>query len=62
MLFIVSEIRLFFAFFWAYFHASLSPTPQIGAVWPPKGIEVINPWLLPLLNTLLLLTSGASLT
>jgi cytochrome c oxidase subunit 3 len=62
ILFIVSEVRLFFAFFWAFFHASLSPSPQIGAVWPPKGIEVISPWLIPLLNTGLLLTSGASLT
>ena len=62
VLFIVSEIRLFLAFFWAFFHASLSPTPQIGAVWPPKGIEVISPWLIPLLNTALLLTSGAALT
>ena len=62
VLFIVSEIMLFFAFFWAYFHSSLSPVPEIGCVWPPKGLEVINPWLLPLLNTALLLTSGASLT
>lgn len=62
ILFIVSEIRLFFAFFWAFFHASLNPTPSIGAVWPPKGIEARNPWLIPLLNTTLLLTSGASLT
>ena len=62
VLFIVSEIRLFFAFFWAFFHASLNPTPSIGAVWPPKGIEPMNPWLIPLLNTTLLLTSGASLT
>ena len=53
---------LFFAFFWAYFHSSLNPVPDIGAVWPPKGIEVINPYLIPLLNTALLLTSGASLT
>lgn len=62
LLFIVSEIRLFFAFFWAYFHSCLNPTPSIGAVWPPKGIEAINPWLIPFLNTALLLTSGASLT
>ncbi len=62
VLFIVSEVMLFFAFFWAFFHSSLNPVPQIGAVWPPKGIEVINPWLIPLLNTTLLLTSGASLT
>ena len=62
ILFIVSEIRLFFAFFWAYFHASLNPAPFIGAVWPPEGIQARNPWLIPLLNTGLLLTSGASLT
>jgi len=62
LLFIVSEIRLFFAFFWAFFHASLNPAPSLGAVWPPKGIEARNPWLIPLLNTALLLTSGASLT
>ena len=62
VLFIVSEVRLFVAFFWAFFNAAFAPAPQIGAVWPPIGIEVINPWVLPLLNTLLLLTSGASLT
>ena len=62
ILFIVSEIRLFFAFFWAYFHASFNPTPSLGAVWPPKGIEAMDPWRIPLLNTGLLLTSGASLT
>ena len=62
VLFRVSEVMLFFAFFWAYFHSSLNPVPQIGAVWPPKGIEVLNPFLIPLLNTTLLLTSGASLT
>jgi len=62
ILFIVSEIRLFFAFFWAYFHSSLNPSPAIGSVWPPKGIIAMSPWLIPLLNTGLLLTSGAALT
>jgi cytochrome c oxidase subunit 3 len=62
LLFIVSEVMLFFAFFWAFFHASLNPVAEIGKVWPPKGINAINPWLIPLLNTTLLLTSGASLT
>ena len=62
ILFIVSEIRLFFAFFWAYFHSSLNPAPSIGAVWPPKGITAMDPWIIPLLNTGLLLSSGASLT
>jgi len=62
ILFIVSEVMFFMAFFWAFFHSSLAPTVDIGAVWPPKGIEVLNPWEVPFLNTVLLLTSGASLT
>ena len=62
LLFIVSEIMFFLAFFWAFFHSSLSPTVDIGCVWPPKGIEVVDPWEIPLLNTMLLLTSGASVT
>jgi len=49
-------------FFWAFFHSSLSPTIDIGSVWPPKGIEVLDPWGVPFLNTLILLTSGASVT
>jgi len=62
LLFIVSEVRFFFAFFWAFFWASLAPTPEIGSIWPPKGIEVLSAWEIPFLNTLILLTSGASVT
>jgi len=62
VLFIVSEIMFFFAFFWAFFHSSLAPTIDIGAVWPPKGIEVLNPWEIPFLNTVILLCSGATVT
>ena len=42
ILFIVSEIMFFLAFFWAFFHSSLAPTVEIGAVWPPKGIQVLK--------------------
>ena len=42
ILFITSEVMFFFAFFWAFFASSLSPVIEIGAVWPPKGINIIN--------------------
>jgi cytochrome c oxidase subunit III len=61
-LFIASEVMFFAAFFWAYFNASLFPTAAIGHVWPPKNIRPFDPLSLPLLNTLILLTSGVTVT
>jgi cytochrome c oxidase subunit 3 len=62
VLFIVSEVMFFFAFFWAFFWSSLGPNVELGAIWPPVGIEVLSAWDVPLLNTVILLTSGASCT
>ena len=45
-----------------YFHSSLSPAIEIGGVWPPLGIEVLDPFAIPLQNTILLLSSGAFIT
>lgn len=61
-LFIASEGLFFLAIFWAYFHSALSPTAELGGNWPPVGIESINAFELPLLNTALLLASGVTIT
>ena len=70
ILFIASEVMFFVAWFWAFFDASLFSGEAIqaarveftGGHWPPKGIEVLDPWHLPLFNTLILLTSGTTVT
>src|SRR4030088_185709 len=70
ILFIASEVMFFVAWFWAYFDVALFPTDvhqvmrdeYIGGVWPPKGIQTFDPWHLPFLNTLILLTSGTTVT
>ena len=70
ILFIASEVMFFVAWFWAYFDASFFPGPSeqpmraelLGGVWPPVGIQTFDPWHLPLINTLILLLSGTTVT
>nr|ALD88448.1 cytochrome c oxidase subunit III [Megachile sculpturalis] len=62
ILFIISEMFFFLSFFWTYFHNFLSPSIEIGMNWPPKNIIMFNPYNIPLLNSLILISSGMTLT
>jgi cytochrome c oxidase subunit 3 len=66
ILFIMSEVMFFSAWFWTFFKHALYPmgpqSPAVDGVWPPAGIETFDPWHLPLINTLILLCSGAAAT
>jgi cytochrome c oxidase subunit 3 len=61
VIFLITEVLLFASFFWAFFHVSLNPSVEL-AVWPPLGINAIDCWGLPLLNSLLLLSAGFIIT
>lgn len=62
ILFITSEVMFFVSFFWCYFDFVLAVDTELGRIWPPKGIQRINPFRVPLLNTIILLSSGVTIT
>ena len=72
VLFIASEVMFFVAWFWVFFemslfhgvrtHSAIDEVRAAWANWPPKGVEVLDPWHFPLINTLILLTSGTTVT
>ena len=76
VLFIASEVMFFVAFFWMFFEMSVfnearTLIPQVGnwtdtaaawSTWPPRGVETLDAWQLPLFNTIILLLSGTTVT
>ncbi len=76
ILFIASEVMFFAAFFWIFFEMAVfnearAHIPEIGnwadtaaawSTWPPRGVELLDAWQLPLLNTIILLLSGTTVT
>nr|ALO64526.1 cytochrome c oxidase subunit III [Andrena semilaevis] len=62
ILFIISELMFFVAFFWTYFHSSIAPSIEIGMTWPPTSIKQLNPYNIPLLNSVVLISSGMTIT
>uniref|UniRef100_E3VW21 Cytochrome c oxidase subunit 3 n=1 Tax=[Candida] alai TaxID=434040 RepID=E3VW21_9ASCO len=62
LLFVLSEILIFASLFWAFLHSALNPSVELGMNWPPVGIAIISPAELPLLNTIVLLASGVTIT
>jgi len=71
LLFILSEVMFFVAFFWSFFNSSIDPSGFVSEdnpfaftnkIWPPEGIKTIDPWNIPFLNTLILLLSGTTVT
>jgi len=74
IMFIMQEAMFFVGWFWMFFELGLwhkvrakwnpdiTENAEAYASWPPPGIETIDPWHLPLMNTLVLLLSGTTVT
>nr|UVF38394.1 cytochrome c oxidase subunit 3 [Haematopinus tuberculatus] len=62
IMFIASEVMFFFSLFFGVFFISLNPDISLGSVFPPLGVQPLSFMGVPFLNTMILLSSGVSLT
>nr|YP_003204687.1 cytochrome c oxidase subunit III [Evania appendigaster]ACL36004.1 cytochrome c oxidase subunit III [Evania appendigaster] len=62
IMFIASEVMFFFSFFWSFFHSMLASNTETGNEWPPLNIEMFNPYSTPLMNSIILISSGVTVT
>ncbi len=76
ILFIASEVMFFVAWFWIFFEMTIFHENRAGwyvpdwdeataaawSDWPPPNVETFDPFHLPLMNTLILLLSGTTVT
>jgi cytochrome c oxidase subunit 3 len=75
ILFIASEVMFFVAWFWVFFEMTIfhevradwiiqgdAEAMKAWANWPPPGVETFDPFHLPLMNTMILLLSGTTVT
>ena len=61
-LFVFREVIFFFSFFWGWLDSSYSPNLEVGNKWRPEGVEPLDPFTVPLLNTMVLLRRGGTVT